>query len=184
MRPPLGDNQRTRDRAIMGVTLLVFAAWLVVMGLSKRFGWSHVPLWAQTLGAALIALAFWGFALVLRTNSFASVVIRVQGERGQTVASTGPYAVVRHPMYACGLLMMVGPPLLLGSLWGFAGLIVFLPLLAARSVGEEAVLTVGLPGLPRLHGKGALPHCAGRLVTPGQAGRHGGKHGLAPILFI
>jgi len=62
------------------------------------------------------------------------------------VISTGPYAVVRHPMYACALLLMVGTPLLLGSLWGLAGLVLFLPLLAARALGEEAVLSAGLPG--------------------------------------
>ena len=60
--------------------------------------------------------------------------------------STGPYAVVRHPMYAFGLLMAIGSPLLLGSLWGLAGLGLFIPLLAARTLGEEAVLMAGLPG--------------------------------------
>jgi len=62
------------------------------------------------------------------------------------VASTGPYAVVRHPMYACALLFFIGTPLLLGSLWGLLGLVVFVPLLAARALGEEAVLLEGLPG--------------------------------------
>jgi protein-S-isoprenylcysteine O-methyltransferase Ste14 len=100
----------------------------------------------QAFGAALVVVAFWGFASVLRANSFAAITVRVQGERGQTVVSTGPYAVVRHPMYAYALLLMVGAPLLLGSLWGLAGLVVFLPLLAARALGEEAVLTEGLPG--------------------------------------
>jgi protein-S-isoprenylcysteine O-methyltransferase Ste14 len=72
--------------------------------------------------------------------------VRLQQERGQTVATSGPYAVVRHPMYAYALLLMIGAPLLLGSLWGLLGLALFLPLLAARTLGEEAMLLEGLPG--------------------------------------
>ncbi len=84
---------------------------------------------------------------MLRANSFAATTVRVQAERGQTVISTGPYAVVRHPMYGYALLLFGGAPLLLGSLWGLAAaLAVLLPLLAVRLLGEEAVLRDGLPG--------------------------------------
>jgi protein-S-isoprenylcysteine O-methyltransferase Ste14 len=72
--------------------------------------------------------------------------VRLQKERGQTVISTGPYAVVRHPMYAYAVLLMIGAPLLLGSLWGLMGLVLFIPLLAARTLGEEVMLMEGLPG--------------------------------------
>ena len=82
----------------------------------------------------------------LKANSFASATLRVQEERGQTVISTGPYAVVRHPMYAYTLLLFIGIPLLLGSLWGLLGVALFLPLLIARVIGEEAMLMDGLPG--------------------------------------
>jgi protein-S-isoprenylcysteine O-methyltransferase Ste14 len=57
---------------------------------------------------------------VLRANSFAATTIQIQTERGQTVISSGPYALVRHPMYAFALFLMVGAPLMLGSLWGLA----------------------------------------------------------------
>ena len=70
----------------------------------------------------------------------------MQEERGQTVVVTGPSAMVRHPMYAYALLLMAGTPLLLGSLWGLAGLLLMVPLLAARALGEEALLMEGLPG--------------------------------------
>ena len=69
-----------------------------------------------------------------------------QEERGQTVISTGPYAVVRHPMYAYAVLLMIGAPLLLGSLWGLLGVVLILPLLPARALGEEVMLLDGLPG--------------------------------------
>ncbi len=147
MKSPLSADQKPRDRAIMAAILAVFIVWLVFMAFdARRFGWSHAPLWAQALGAALIVGAFYGWIGVLKANSFAAVTIRLQEERGQTVASAGPYAVVRHPMYAYALLLMVGAPLLLGSLWGLLGLALFVPLLAVRALGEEAILLEGLPG--------------------------------------
>ena len=82
----------------------------------------------------------------MHVNRFAAVEVRLQAERGQTVISTGPYAVVHHPMYAYALLLMIGAPLLLGSLWGLVGAPLFMPLLAVRALGEEAMLIDGLPG--------------------------------------
>ncbi len=147
MKSPAAGDQKPRDRAIMAAIVVSFFAWLVFMPLDgRRFGWSATPLWAQGLGAALIVATFAGWAWVLKTNSYASTQVRVQEERGQSVISTGPYAIVRHPMYAFALLLMIGAPLLLGSLWGLVWLALFLPLLAARSLGEETVLRAGLAG--------------------------------------
>ena len=146
MKSPFTADQKPRDRVVVVALFVCFAAWFVAMGIDARRGWSRTPLWAQAFGAALIVVVFWGYLLVLRANSFAAVTVRVQKERGQTVASTGPYAVVRHPMYACAPIFFIGTPLLLGSLWGLLGLVVFVPLLAARALGEEAVLLEGLPG--------------------------------------
>jgi len=149
MRSPVGGDQKPRDRAIMVAIMVVFAAWLAFIALdARRFGWSHVPLWGEVLGAGLILLAFWGWVGVLRANSFAAVTVRVQKERGQSVISTGPYAHVRHPMYGWSLALMVGMPLLMGSLWGLLFMLVAVPLLAARALGEETVLFGGLPGYP------------------------------------
>ena len=147
MRSPLSADQKPNDRAVVGAIIVVFCGWIIFMAFdARRFGWSHTPWWAQTLGAALIAGAFYGWVGVLKTNSFASTTLRVQEERGQTVISTGPYAVVRHPMYAYSLLVFIGTPLLLGSLWGLLGVVFFIPLLAARVLGEEAMLMDGLSG--------------------------------------
>ena len=87
----------------------------------------------------------YGWVGVLKANCFASITLRVQEERGQRVISTGPYAVVWHPMYAYALLLFSVTPLLLGSLWGLLGAVLFLPLLAAPVLGEEAMLMDGLP---------------------------------------
>lgn len=149
MKSPLSRDQTPRDRAIMVAIMVGFAAWFVFMSLdAQRFGWSSVPPWAQVLGALLIVTAFYAWAGVLRANSFAATSIRLQPERGQTVISTGPYAVVRHPMYADAIILMLGIPLLLGSLWGLLGGVVLMPLLIARILGEEAMLMAGLPGYP------------------------------------
>ena len=117
MKSPISADQKFSDRAVMSAILVVLIGWFGFMAVgARRCGWSQTPLWAQALGATLIVGAFYGWIGVLRANSFAAVTVRLQEERGQTVISTGPYAVVRHPMYAYAVLLMIGAPLLLGSL--------------------------------------------------------------------
>jgi protein-S-isoprenylcysteine O-methyltransferase Ste14 len=147
MKSPFSGDQRPRDRLVIIAISVFFCLWFVFMGLdARRFGWSWTPSWLAAIGAALVVAAFYGWIGVLRANSFASVKVRVQSERGQIVISTGPYAVVRHPMYAYALLLLIGTPLLLGSLWGLLGVPLAIALLAVRTLGEEAVLMEGLPG--------------------------------------
>jgi protein-S-isoprenylcysteine O-methyltransferase Ste14 len=147
MKSPMSADQTLRARVIVLAILVAFSGWLVFMALdAERFGWSDTPEWVQALGAILIVAAFGGWISVLRANSFAATQIRLQPDRGQTVITTGPYPAVRHPMYAYALLLMIGTPLLLGSLWGLLGLLVFIPLMALRAHGEEAMLMAGLPG--------------------------------------
>src|SRR5215469_14763492 len=146
MRSPLSGDQALRDRVVIVAILAGFVAWLVFMALdAKRFGWSHTPAWAQVVGAVLIVAAFWGWMEVLRANTFAATTIQLQAERGQTVISSGPYALVRHPMYAFALFLMVGAPLLLGSMWGLAWLGLFVPLLAARAPAYRCLKRVTRP---------------------------------------
>jgi protein-S-isoprenylcysteine O-methyltransferase Ste14 len=147
MRSPVSTDQRPGDRVIIWAIMILFLGWFIVIGLdAKRFAWSQVPIWAQIIGGVLVIAAFCGQVAVMRANSFAAVYVRVQSERSQTVVSAGPYAIVRHPMYSFIILMMIGAPLLLGSLWGLLGLAVLVPLMAARAIGEEVVLTEGLDG--------------------------------------
>ncbi|HEY3812968.1 MAG TPA: isoprenylcysteine carboxylmethyltransferase family protein [Caulobacteraceae bacterium] len=147
MRPPLSGVQKGSDRAIMAALLIAFVGWFIFMGFDARVHWSPpVPLWAEAIGAGLLLYAFYGWYRVLAVNAFAATTIELQSDRGQTVISTGPYAVVRHPMYAFALLFFAGIALLLGSLWGLAGLLVFTPILMLRAAGEEAMLREGLAG--------------------------------------
>jgi protein-S-isoprenylcysteine O-methyltransferase Ste14 len=146
-KSPLSADQKPQDRLVMGAIMLGLIIWLVFMALdARRFEWSHVPLWAQIVGAALIVLAFHGWTMVLRANTFAGSQIRLQPERDHAVISTGPYAIVRHPMYSYALLLMAGVPLLLGSLWGLVGSALLVLLLVVRIFGEETMLMDGLPG--------------------------------------
>jgi protein-S-isoprenylcysteine O-methyltransferase Ste14 len=147
MKSPLRDNQKPRDRAVTAVLYAALCVWLVLMALdARRFGWSSVPTWVEAIGAVLVVGAFYCWSRVLRENSFAVTSVRLQPERGQSVVSTGHYAIVRHPMYAVAIAKFVGTPLMLGSFWGLLGPLVFMPLLALRALGEETILASGLPG--------------------------------------
>ena len=135
------------DRIVMTGATAFWTLWLVLMPLDAvRFQWSHVPLWAQVIGALLIALGNYLFYLTFRVNSYAAPVIKIQTERGHRVISTGPYAYVRHPMYAATMLFFIGAPLLLGSWWGLAAAPFSAALLAVRAVKEEHILAEALPG--------------------------------------
>jgi protein-S-isoprenylcysteine O-methyltransferase Ste14 len=144
---PMQRDQRPWDRVFMLVGLVVFVSWLVLCALdARRFGWSPVPLYAQAIGAVLIALCMIVVWQVYRFNTFAAPQVRVQTERQKRAITDGPYRIVRHPMYAGALLMFVGTPLLLGSWWG----LLFVPLggagIGIRAVGEERMLRRELPG--------------------------------------
>ena len=145
MAGPLQGDQPRWDRIFMICLMALFVLWLVVMGLDRRFGWSHVPLWLEVVGALGVLGAYYVFWLVFRANSFAAPVVKIQQERGHAIVTTGPYAVVRHPMYAGAIGFVLGTPLLLGSWPGVAlGLVMFLAF-GYRAVREEATLAAQLP---------------------------------------
>jgi len=91
-----------------------------------------------------VAIGFFLIFRVYRENTFSAATVEVAA--GQRVVATGPYAVVRHPMYASGLLYMLGTPLALGSYWGFVALAAMTPFLLWRLLDEERLLTRDLPG--------------------------------------
>jgi protein-S-isoprenylcysteine O-methyltransferase Ste14 len=137
-------EKRPVERLIMVFTSIGFIALLVVPALDYRFQWSNVPLWAVAAGDVLVIVGFYFIFLVYRENTFTSATIEVAP--GQTVISTGPYAIVRHPMYASALLYLVGTPLALGSYWGLVPLAATIPFLIWRLFDEEELLAEKLPG--------------------------------------
>ena len=147
MSPLIQRDQKKWDKLLMIVLIVLWCAWFMLMGLDAvRYGWSAVPPWAQALGALAILVAMYVFFLTVRVNSFAAPVVKIQTERGHKVVSDGPYAIVRHPMYAGALLLFAGTPLLLGSWWGLALAPAITVLLAARAVLEERTLARELDG--------------------------------------
>jgi len=137
-------ERETSQQIIQGVAQLTFAALLVVPGLDCRFGWSQVPAALVVAGDVLVALGFVVVAWVFKSNSFTSATIEV-GE-GQQVVSTGPYGIVRHPMYVGGLVLLLGMPLALASWWA---LLILPPIYGAivwRLLDEERFLSANLKG--------------------------------------
>jgi len=140
-------NQKAWDKVFLILTALVFFAWLVMMGLdAARFHWSRVPAGLQGIGVLLLLASFYISYLTFRENSYLSPAVRIQTDRGQTVVSTGPYRVVRHPLYAGFVLFALGTALLLGSWYGVLGGIILIGMVAWRAVQEERVLQRELSG--------------------------------------
>ena len=126
--------------------MLLFCIWLVIMGLDAvRFQASHVPVWAQAIGAAGILVSQYVFWLVFRANSYAAPVVKIQKDRGHTIVTTGPYAYVRHPMYAGTIFLLLGTPLLLGSWYGVALAVIMIVAFGYRAVMEERTLAAQFP---------------------------------------
>jgi protein-S-isoprenylcysteine O-methyltransferase Ste14 len=147
MRGPIQSQQKPWDKALLVVVFVLCIAMFIVAGLDAvRYRISNMPLWLEVLGAAGIALGIYMFHVVMRTNSYATAVVRIQEERGHQVISTGPYAFVRHPMHSGAILYFLGIALLLGS-WYAAGIAVALiALFGLRAVWEEQTLIDELPG--------------------------------------
>jgi protein-S-isoprenylcysteine O-methyltransferase Ste14 len=137
-------EKRPAQKLIMLVVSIGFLALLVVPGLDRRFGWSRVPIVVVVLGHLMVATGFFLIALVYRENTFTSATIEIAVN--QKVISTGPYAIVRHPMYASASLYLFGTPLALGSYWDLLPVAAMIPFLIWRIFDEERLLATELPG--------------------------------------
>jgi protein-S-isoprenylcysteine O-methyltransferase Ste14 len=126
------------------VASIVFVAVFVLSALDHRFHWSTVAPRVVLTGDALVAVGLLVVFLVFRENTFASATIAVDAD--QKVVSTGPYALVRHPMYVGGIIMLVGTPLALGSLWGLFAIVPITLAIVWRLLDEERFLAKNLPG--------------------------------------
>jgi protein-S-isoprenylcysteine O-methyltransferase Ste14 len=147
-KAPGSDNQKGWDKVLLVALLGSLVAWLVILPLDAgRFHWSPpFPLWLQILGGLMLIPALY---LIERTpidNTYLSTMVRVQDDRKQHVITTGVYGFVRHPLYLGCLLMMLGGPLMVGSLYGLLLSLVLLPILVVRIVGEEKMMVDELEG--------------------------------------
>lgn len=140
---PLAEKETTQ-KIIMAFASLGFLGLLVVPALDRRFGWSHMSPLVVFAGDILVLLGWFVVYRVFRENSFTSATIELADD--QKVVSTGPYAVVRHPMYAGSLAMLGGIPVALGSWWGLIAFGAIIPVLVWRIIDEESFLARRLAG--------------------------------------
>lgn len=137
-------KERTTQKLVIALSFLFFLPAFIIPGFDVRFGWSNVPLIVVIVADIVVLFGYLMFALVLKTNSYASRVIEV--EKGQKVITTGPYAIIRHPMYLALLIFYAFSPLALGSYWAMIPVVLLIILLVARIKGEEKELLKNLEG--------------------------------------
>lgn len=135
------------DTSIMIAVGTIILVIYIVGGLDARSGWtSNFPAWAQIVG---VILTLFGYTLVLwaiAANAFFSLIVRIQKERGHTVATGGPYRFVRHPGYVGTILAYIGTPMILGSLWASVLGVITAMLMIVRTALEDKTLRAELDG--------------------------------------
>jgi protein-S-isoprenylcysteine O-methyltransferase Ste14 len=140
---PVAETRRSQQ-VIQALASLFFLLLFIIPGLDRRFGWSHVPAALSIVSDILVALSLFFVFLVFRENSFTSAIIEVANE--QRVISTGPYSLVRHPMYSGAMLLLIFSPLALGSWVGVPFAIPVMLVIVLRLLDEERFLSRSLPG--------------------------------------
>jgi protein-S-isoprenylcysteine O-methyltransferase Ste14 len=146
-RGRVAPNVKRWDKVIMGLYSLLLLGTLLLTGLDAgRFRWSSMPVVIKAIGWLGLVLAgsiiFW----VMTTNTYASRLSRVQGDRGQEVVTSGPYRYVRHPMYLGIIVLFLSLPLALGSLWGLIPGALIGVLYGLRTALEDRMLKEELAG--------------------------------------
>jgi protein-S-isoprenylcysteine O-methyltransferase Ste14 len=138
-------KERERPQKLfVKLSLLFFAVTFIIPGLDYRFKWSHVPFVVVIIADVIVLLGYFFFFLVLKENSYASRIIEV--EKGQKVISTGPYRIIRHPLYLAASLIYAFSPLALSSYWAMLPLAPLAPLIIFRILNEEKLLIRSLKG--------------------------------------
>jgi len=137
-------EKEAEQKIIIKITTLIFFAGFLIPGFDYRYGWSNVPTFLVILSDIIVFLGYMMVFFVFKENSYASRIIEV--EKGQKVITTGPYSVIRHPMYAGQILMFIFMPIALGSYWALIFFIPVVVLLILRILNEEEVLSRDLEG--------------------------------------
>jgi protein-S-isoprenylcysteine O-methyltransferase Ste14 len=140
-------ERRKQQGLIQLFNTISFFASMMVAGFDRRYGWSNVPFWLVIASDATMLTGYYFFIKTMLHNAYASRVIEVQ--KGQKVIDTGPYAVVRHPMYAAGIFMYMFIPVALGSFWAMIPLLLIPVMLIFRLLDEEKAMIKGLKGYKR-----------------------------------
>jgi len=142
---PAGEKEKAQ-KIIQAFASVVFLGFFVVAGFDHRLSWSRISVPLVLGGDTIVVLGLLLVFVVFKENSFTSATIEVT--EAQRVVTTGPYRVLRHPMYSGALLMLIGVPLALGSMWAMLFVIPMIAVLVFRLRDEERFLSVHLPGYP------------------------------------
>jgi protein-S-isoprenylcysteine O-methyltransferase Ste14 len=137
-------EKELRQKAIIKIASIIFFLGFLIPGFDYRFGWSAVPLWLVLASDAIILAGYFLMFLSFKENIFAARTVEVF--EGQKVIDTGPYAVVRHPMYAGIITMFLFIPTALGSFWALIPFIPVCVIIILRILNEEEVLRRDLSG--------------------------------------
>lgn len=146
-RSRIHEGTKAWDRMILYLLVAAFCAIFPLAALDAvRFQWSIVPLWVTVVGFVLLTVGYLGSIWVYATNKFAEPSVRIQTDRRQTVITSGPYKIVRHPLYMWSSLLVLAAPLALGSYWAVLPALVMILLLVVRTVLEDRTLQAELEG--------------------------------------
>lgn len=140
---PVAETQKNQQ-IIQSLASLFFVALFIVPGLDYRFHWSHIPTVLSLISFVMVAVGFYIVFLVFRENSFTSATIEISD--AQKVISTGPYHLVRHPMYSGAFLLLLFTPLALGSWVSLPLPIPLFLVIIVRLLDEERFLSANLTG--------------------------------------
>jgi protein-S-isoprenylcysteine O-methyltransferase Ste14 len=147
---PAQEGQKRWDKALMMLMTLAGFGIFIVPGFDVvRYGWSEpFPIWVEVTAMALHLPGFLWIGWVMRENTFLARVVKIDEERGHTVITTGPYALVRHPMYTAVIALIFAMPVALGSRWGLLPAGLMAALMVLRTAMEDRTLHNELPGYP------------------------------------
>jgi protein-S-isoprenylcysteine O-methyltransferase Ste14 len=144
-------EKQISQKIVQGLAGVAFISTIVVPALDHRLRWSPAPAWASLAGDALVLLGFLAVFLIFKENTYTSGTIEVAVE--QEVIATGPYALVRHPMYSGALVLLLGVGPALGSWWGLLTIVPMTGVIVLRLIDEERFLKEHLAGYTEYLGK-------------------------------
>ncbi len=145
------NEKESEQKKVIALSGGMFLAAFIVAGLNIRFGWFILPAWISYVAVCIFLFAYILYAEVLRENMYLSRTVEVQ--ENQKVIDTGLYGIVRHPMYMATLFLFLSMPLVLGSVFSFLILLLYIPIIRKRIKNEEKVLEQGLQGYPEYEKK-------------------------------
>ncbi len=146
-----GAEKEKTQKLIQAIAAMLFIIVMAFPAIDHRIHWSAVPLRTVFAGNGLVLLGLLIIFFVFKKNTFASATI--EADNGQKVISTGPYALVRHPMYVGGIILFFGTPLALGSSWGLLTVVPLALVIVWRLLDEENFLLKNLPGYAEYRSK-------------------------------